>query len=62
MSTNFDAIVILRIYTQSGPILKLDFGRMVCNTYVFINSNFLSHKTGNRTKKSLTQPSYYGFE
>ena len=44
MSPNFDAIIILWIFTQFGPILKLDFGRMICKTYVFINSNFLSYK------------------
>ena len=44
MSANFDAIVILWIYTQFGPMLKLDFGRMVCKTNVFININFLSYK------------------
>ena len=42
MSTNFDAIVFLQIYTQFGSILKLDIWRMACNTYVFINSNVLS--------------------
>ena len=44
LSANFDAIVILWIYTQFGPMLKLDFGRMVCKTNVFININFLSYK------------------
>ena len=44
LSANFDAIVILWIYTQFGPMVKLDFGRMVCKTNVFININFLSYK------------------
>ena len=30
--TNCGVTVILPIYSQSGPILKEDSGRMVCNT------------------------------
>ena len=55
MSTNFDTIVILWIYTQFGPILKLDFGRMVCKTYFFINMNFLSYKNWKQNSNKLKQ-------
>ena len=42
MSANCDVIVIFRIYGQFGVIKKPDFGRIVCKTYIFINSNLLS--------------------
>ena len=44
MLANCDAIVISPIYGQFGAILKLDSGRMVCKTYIFINSSRLSYK------------------
>ena len=44
MWENCDAIVIFPIYGQFGAIQKADFGRRVCKTYVFINSNLLSYK------------------
>ena len=44
MSVNCDVIVIFRIYRQFGAIWKPDPGRIVCKTYIFINSNFLSYK------------------
>ena len=44
MSANCDVIVIFPIYGQFGAIRKLDSGRMVYKTYIFINSNRLSHK------------------
>ena len=44
MLENFDVIVILPIYGQFGEIWKPDSGRMVCKTYIFINSNFLPYK------------------
>ena len=62
MSENCDAIVIFLIYDQFGTIQKPDSGRIVCKTYIFINNNHYLTKTENRTKKSLTQPSYYCFE
>ena len=34
-----DVTVILPIYSQFGAILKPDSGRMVCSTFIFINSN-----------------------
>ena len=44
MSKNCDAIVIFTIYGQLGAIRQPDFGRIVCKTYIFISSNFLSYK------------------
>ena len=37
-------IVIFQIYDQFGAIRKPDSGCIVCKTYIFINSNFLSYK------------------
>ena len=37
MSSNCDAIAIF-------PIPKPDSGRIVCKTYIFLNSNLLSYK------------------
>ena len=42
MSTICDLIVIFPIYGQFGAIRKPDSGRIVCKTYIFINSNPLS--------------------
>ena len=61
MLANDDFIVILPIYGQFGAIQKPDTERIVCK-YIFINSNLLSLKTENRTKKSLTQLSQYCFK
>ena len=44
MPTYCDVIAILLIYGQFGAIRKPDSGCIVCKTYVFINSNLLSHK------------------
>ena len=44
MSANSDVIVIFPIYGQFGAIRKPDSGRIVCKTYIFINSNLLSYK------------------
>ena len=44
MSENCDAIVFFPIYCQFGAIRKPDSERIVCKTYVFINSNLLSYK------------------
>ena len=41
---NCDVIVIFPIYGQFGAIWKPDSGCIVCKTYIFINSNFLSYK------------------
>ena len=59
LSTNCDVIVIFPINSQFGAIQKPDSGRMICKTYIFINSNLLSHKNWKRAKKSLTQLSHY---
>ena len=39
---NCDVIVVFPIYGQFGAIQKPHSGRIVCKTYIFINSNFLS--------------------
>ena len=39
MLTNWDVIVIFPIYDQFGAIRKPDSGRIVYETYIFINSN-----------------------
>ena len=44
MSENSDVIVVFPIYGQFGAIRKPDSGRIVCKTYIFINSNLLSYK------------------
>ena len=41
MSANFDAIVVFSIHGQFGAIQKPDTGRIVCKTYIFINSDLL---------------------
>ena len=43
MSANCDIIVIFPIFGQIGEIQKLDSERIVCKTYIFINSNLLSY-------------------
>ena len=42
MSENCDLIIIFQIYGKFGAIRKLNSGRVVCETYIFINSNLLS--------------------
>ena len=55
MLTNCDVIVTFSIYSQLGVIRKPDSGRIVCKTYIFINSiTFYHTKTENKTKKSNT--------
>ena len=44
MSENCDVIAIFPIYHQSGAMGKPDSRCIVCKTYVFINSNYLSYK------------------
>ena len=53
MSENCDVSAIFQFTCQFGPIRKPDSGSRVSKTYIFINSNLLSYKTENRTKKSL---------
>ena len=44
MSENCDAIAIFPICGQFGKIWKPDSGRIVCKTYISINSNLSSYK------------------
>ena len=44
MSKNCNVIVIFLIYDQFGAMRKPDSGRIICKTYVLINSNILSYK------------------
>ena len=39
------------IYSQLGAIWKLDFGHMVCKTYIFINSSILYYKSWKQNLK-----------
>ena len=45
MSRNYDVIVIFPIYDQFGVFWKRESRRMVCKTYIFINSILLSYKS-----------------
>ena len=62
MSVNCEVIVIFSIYGQFGAIRKPGSGRIVCKTYIFINSSFLSYKNWKQNWKSLTQLPHYSFE
>ena len=44
MLENCDVVVIFPIYSQFGAIWKPDSGRIVCKTYIFTKSDFLSYK------------------
>ena len=44
MSTDFDAMVIFLISGLFGATRKPDSGRVVCKTYIFVNSNLLCYK------------------
>ena len=44
MLANCDASLIFSIHGQFGAIRKADFGRIVCKTYILINSNLLFYK------------------
>ena len=44
MSEYCDVIATFSIYGQLGEIWKPKSGRIICETYIFINSNFLSYK------------------
>ena len=45
MSANCDVIIIFLIYGQLRAIWKPDSTYMVCESYIFINSNLLSYKS-----------------
>ena len=42
ISENCDVIAIFPIYGKFGAIRKPDSGRIICKTYLSINSNLLS--------------------
>ena len=42
ISENCDVIVIFPIYSQFGPIWKLDWNCIVYKTYIFRDSNLIS--------------------
>ena len=44
MFKNCDVNVAFSIYGQFGAILKPDSGRVICQTYIIINSNLFSYK------------------
>ena len=44
MSENCDVIAIFPIYGQFGAFWKPDSSRIVCKTYIFINSNLFAYK------------------
>ena len=50
-SKKCDAIAIFQIYSQFRAIQKPDSGRLACKTYIFINSNILSHKNSKQDSK-----------
>ena len=44
MSKNCDIIAVFPIYGQLGTICKPHSRRIICKTYIFINSNLLYYK------------------
>ena len=52
MSENCDVIVSFQIFGQFGAVPRPDSGHRVSKSYVFSNSNLMSIKTENRTKKN----------
>ena len=51
MSKNCDVTVTFWIYDQFGAIGKPDVRRMVCDTYIFLNSNILAYKNWKQNQK-----------
>ena len=51
---NCDVIVIFSIYDQFGAIRKPDSERIVCKTYIFINSNKNWKQNQNTSYSALT--------
>ena len=51
MSKNCDVIVIFPSYGRFGAIPKPDSGRMICKTFIFVNSNFLFYKNFKQNSK-----------
>ena len=62
MSADCDIIVIFWIYDQFGAIQLYDSGCIVCKTFIFLSSNFLSYKNLKQNSKSRLQFSQYCFE
>ena len=62
MSGNSYVIVFFPICGQFAFIRKPYSRRMAYKTYISLTITFHLTKTENRTKKSLTQVSYYCFE
>ena len=58
----YDVILIFPIYGQSRAIRKPDTGLMVYKIYIYLIGTFYLTKTENRTKKPVTQLSYYCFQ
>ena len=56
MSENCDLIIIFQIYGQFGAIRKLNSGRVVCETYIFINSNLLPPHPSTTSKRTPKKP------
>ena len=53
MSANFEAIIIILIYGRFWVIRKPISEHMICNSYIFIKKNLLSHKELKTELKSL---------
>ena len=65
MLTNYDVVVFSPIYDQFSVIQKPDSRCLFCKIYIFLKNNPWSSKSFcvfNRSKRSLTQLSYYLFE
>ena len=44
MPTNYDVIVIFRIFGQFGAVQRVDFGHRLCKSFVASNSSLLTYK------------------
>ena len=62
ISVDCSFIASLPIYDKFEANRKPDSGRMICNAYIFINSNLLTYKMKTELKEYLTQLSYYCFQ
>ena len=54
MLANCDVVVIFLVYAQFGAIWKPDSERIICKTYISINSNLLSYKNWKISDTALT--------
>ena len=48
MMSSYDVINIFPIYDQFEAIWKPDSECIICNSYIFVNSNLLSYKNCNQ--------------